>query len=64
MFANFNSSKNGVKMNKIAKNQEILSVFNVDEDKSFLKFCKHISEINFKKKNLQTSEASKKLGKW
>ena len=50
MFANFNSSKNGVKMNKIAKNQEILSVFNVDEDKSFLKFCKHISENKFKKK--------------
>ena len=63
MFANFNSSKNGVKMNKIAKNQEILSVFNVDEDKSFLTFCKQISEVNFQSKNKRISEDSTKLGK-
>ena len=35
MPAKFNSSKNGVKINKIAKNRESLSIFNVDEDKSF-----------------------------
>ena len=63
MFAKFHSSKNGVKINEVAKNQQSLSIFNVDEDKSFLKFCKQISEVNFKSKNLQISEASKNLGK-
>ena len=64
MCAKLNSSENGVKKNKIAKNQESMSTFNVEEDKSFLKFCKQISEVNFKSKNLQISEASKNLGKW
>ena len=63
MCAKFNSSENGVKTNKIAKNQGNLSIFNVDEDKSFPKFCKQISEVNFKSNCLQISEASKKLGK-
>ena len=63
MCAKLNSSENGVKKNKIAKNQESLSIFNVEEDKSFLKFCKQISEVNFISKNLQIFEASKKLGK-
>ena len=64
MCAKLNSSENGVKKNKIAKNQESLSIFYVDENKSFLKFCKQIAEVNFKRKKLQISEASKKLGKW
>ena len=63
MCAKFNSSENGVKKNKIATNQEDLNIFNVDEDKSFLKFCKQISKVNFKRKNLQIFEVSKKLGK-
>ena len=63
MFAKLNSSENRVKINKIAKNQESLSIFNVDEDKSFLKFCMQISEVNFKRKNLQFSETSKNLSK-
>ena len=63
MFAKFNSSKNGVKINKIAKNQESLSILNDDDDKSFTKFCKQISEVNFQSKFLQISEACKKLGK-
>ena len=63
MCAKFNSSENGVKKNKIATNQEGLNIFNVDEDKSFLKFCKQISKVNFKRKNLQIFEVSKKLGK-
>ena len=63
MFAKFNSSRYGVKLYKTAKNQESLSILNVEEDKSFLKFCKQISEVNFKSKNLQISEASKNLGK-
>ena len=63
MCAKLNSSENGLKKNKIAKNQESLSIFNVDEEKSFLKFCKQISEVSFKRKNLQIFEASKKLGK-
>ena len=63
MFAKFNSSKNGVKINKIAKNQGNLSIFNVDEEKSFPKFCLQISEVNFKSKSLKISEASKKLSK-
>ena len=64
MFAKLNSSENGVKINKVAKNQGNLSIFNVDEEKSFPKFCMQISEVNFKSKCLQISEASKKLGKW
>ena len=63
MFAKFNSSKNGEKINKIAKNQGNLSIFNVDEDKSFLTFCKQISEVNFQSKNKKISEDSTKLGK-
>ena len=63
MFAKFNSRKNGVNISKIAKNQESLSIFNVDKDKSFPKVCKQISEINFQSKSLKISEASKKLGK-
>ena len=63
MCAKFNSSENGVKTNKIAKNQKNLSIFNVDEKKSFPKFCIQISEVNFQSKNLQNSEAFKKLGK-
>ena len=63
MCAKLNSSENGVKKNKIAKHQESLSIFNFEEDKSFLKLCKQISEVNFKRKKLQISEASKNLGK-
>ena len=63
MIAKFNLNKNCVKINKIHKNQESLSIFNVDEDKSFLKFCMQISEVNFKRKNLQISETSKNLSK-
>ena len=60
MFEKFNSSRNGVKVNKIAKNQESLSILNVDEDKSFPKFCKQISEFNFQIKYSHISETSKK----
>ena len=63
MFAKFNLSENGVKINKIAKNKGNLNNINVDEEKSFPKFCMQISEVNFKSKNLQISETSKKLGK-
>ena len=63
MCAKLNSSENGVKKNKIAKNQESLNIFNVDEDKSFLTFCKQISEVNFQSRNIKISEYSTKLGK-
>ena len=63
MFSKFNSSENGVKLNKIAKIQESFSNFNVDENKTFLKICKQISELNFQRKALQISDASNKLGK-
>ena len=63
MFAKSNSSENEVKKNKFAKMKENLSIFKVNEGKSFLKFCKQISELNFKNKNSQFSEGSNKLGK-
>ena len=63
MCEKLNSSENSVKKNKIAKNQRNLNIFNVDEDKSFLTFCKQISEVNFKSKNKEISEDSTKLGK-
>ena len=63
MIAKLNSCKIDVKINKVAKNQESLSIFNGDEDKSFLEFCKQISEVNFQSKNKQISEDSTKLGK-
>ena len=62
MFAKLNSSENCVKINKIAKNQESLSTFNVDKDKIFPKFCMQISEINFQRKYLPITDASNKLG--
>ena len=63
MFAKFNSSENGVNINKIVKNQESLSNFNVEEDKNFPKICKQSSEVNFHSKNLQICNGSNKLGK-
>ena len=63
MFAKLNSSENCVKININAKNQERLSIFNVDGDKSFPKFCMQISEVIFQSKNFQISKASKKFGK-
>ena len=63
MCEKLNSSENSVKKNKIAKNQRNLNIFNVDEDKSFLTFCKQISEVNFQSKNKKFSEDSTKLGK-
>ena len=51
------------KKNKIAKNQENLSIFNIDEHKSFPKFCKQNYEVKFKNKNLQISDGFNKFGK-
>ena len=63
MSAKNTSSENEVKKNKIAKIKENLSIFKVNEGKSFLKFCKQLSELSFKNRNLQFSEGSNKLGK-
>ena len=63
MSAKINSSENDANENKTAKIQETFSIFNVDEHKHFLKFCKQTSEVNFKSKNLQTSNGSNKFGK-
>ena len=48
MFAKNNLTGPGVKKNKIAKNQENFSIFNVDVHKSFPKFCKQNYENKFK----------------
>ena len=63
MFAKFNSSENGVNINKIVKNQASLSNFNVDEVKNFPKICNQNSEVNFHSKNLQICDGSNMLGK-
>ena len=57
------SSENEVKKNKIAKIKENLSIFMLNESKSFLKFCKQISELSFESRNVQFSEGYNKLGK-
>ena len=63
MPAKSSSSENEVKKNKIAKTKENLSLFKVNEGKSFLKSCKQISELSFKSRNVQFSEGYNKLGK-
>ena len=63
MPAKSSSSENEVKKNKIAKTKENLSIFKVNEGKSFLKSCKQISELSFKNRNLKFSEGFNKLGK-
>ena len=63
MSAKKNSSGPGIKKIKIAKNQENWSIFNIDEHKSFPKFCKQNYEFNFQSKNLQISKGLNKLGK-
>ena len=63
MSAKINSCENDANKNKTANIQETLSIFNVDEHKYFLKFCKQTSEDNFKSKYVQISDGSNKLGK-
>ena len=63
MVAKISLTGPGVKKIKIAKNQENCSIFNIDEHKSFPKFCKQNYEFKFKSKNLQVSYCSNKLGK-
>ena len=63
MSAKKNSSGPGIKKIKIAKTQENWSVFNIDEHKSFPKFCKQNYEFNFQSKNLQIFDSLNKMGK-
>ena len=63
MSAKINSSEIDVNKNKTATIRENFSFYNVDEPKSFLKFCKQTSEVNFQSKNLQISDGSNKFGK-
>ena len=63
MYGKINLTGPGVKKNKIAKNQENFSIFNVDVHKSFPKFCKQNYENKFKSKTLQISDCFNKLGK-
>ena len=56
-------SKNDVKNSQVAKIEETLNDFNVDENKNYLKLCKQNSEVNFQSKNLQTFDSSNKMGK-
>ena len=63
MSAEISSSRDDVKISKIAKIEENLNFFNVDDPKSFLYFCKQTSEVNFQSKNFQISSGINKLGK-
>ena len=63
MSAKISSSKSDVNKNKTASIQETFSIFNVDERKSFPKFCKQSSEVVFRSKNSQISDNSIKFGK-
>ena len=63
MSAKINSSEIDVNKNKTATIRESCSIYNVDEPKSFQKFCKQTSEVNFQSRNLQISDGSNKFGK-
>ena len=63
MFEKINLTEPGFKKNKIAKNQENFSIFNIDEHKSFPKFCKQSYEVKFKSKNFQIRDGFNKFGK-
>ena len=63
MSAKINSSEIDVNKNKTANIQENFSIFNVDERKSFPKFCKQTSEVNFQSKNRQIYDCTNKFGK-
>ena len=63
MSANISLTGNHVKNGEVAKIEKILKVFNVNEQKSFLSFCKQSSEIDFRSKIFQISDGSNKLGK-
>ena len=56
-------SKNDVKNSQVAKIEETLNDFNVDENRNYLKLCKQNSEVNFQSKNLQTFDSQNKMGK-
>ena len=63
MSAKINSSEIDVNKNKTATIRENFSIYNVDERKSFQKFCKETSGVNFQSRNLQISDGSYKFGK-
>ena len=63
MSAKINSINNEANKNKTANIQKTSSIFNVDEHKSFLSFCKQSSEVNFHSKSLQISDGSNNFGK-
>ena len=63
MSENISVSKIYVMNSQVAKIEETLNEFYVDEHKIYLKLCKQNSEVNFKNKKLQDFNSSKKLGK-
>ena len=63
MSAKFHSSENDVNKNKTANMQENFNMFILDERKSFPKFCKQASEVDFQSKNFQIYDSSNKFGK-
>ena len=56
-------SRNDVTNSQVPNFEGNLNEFNVDEHRSYLKFCKQNSEVNFQSKNLQTFNSSNKMGK-
>ena len=63
MSAKISSSKSDVNKNKTASIPKTFSIFNVDERKSFPKFCKQSSEVVFRSKISQISDGSIKFCK-
>ena len=63
MSENISVSKIYVMNSQVAKIEETLNEFYVDEHKIYLKLCKHNSKVNFQSKNLQTFDSQNKMGK-
>ena len=56
-------SRNDVKKSQVAKIEETLNEFKVDENRNCLKLCKQNSEVNFQCKDLQIFDSSNKIVK-
>ena len=63
MSENISVSKIYVMNSQVAKIEETLNEFYVDEHKIYLKLCKQNSKVNFQSKNLQTFDSQNKMGK-
>ena len=63
MSENISVSRIYVMNSQVAKIEETLNEFKVDELRNYLKLCKQNSRVNFIRKILQTSDSCNTMGK-